>query len=214
MYERQGDPQKALAAYQRTLPITRSAVKADPGSLFAQVALDIETAKIGMQEVRLGNKAAGKDVGTGVEGCEHLLRANPSKSFYESLLVVGYSYQGETLSAFGNQPAAQKRYSDALAMATLLRQENPPDLDSLLSIAKIHDSLGVALARGTRYDQARQEFAAARSSSEELLRIRPQDAEALYLSGLIREHFALLETCSSGRACSNIAKWRLPIPTN
>jgi eukaryotic-like serine/threonine-protein kinase len=214
MYERQGDPQKALADYQRTLRITRSSVKADPGNLLAQVALVIANAKVGMQEVRLGNKAAGKDVGIAVEACEHLLMANPSESFYESLLVVGYSYQGETLSAFGNQPAAQKRYSDALAMATLLRQENPPDLDSLLSIAKIHDSLGVVLARGTRYDQARQEFASAQSSSGELLRIRPQDGEALYLSGLIREHFALLETCSRGRACGNIAKWRLPIPTN
>jgi non-specific serine/threonine protein kinase/serine/threonine-protein kinase len=214
MYERQSDPQKALADYQRTLRITRSSVKADPRNLLAQVAFDIANAKVGMQEVRLGNKAAGKDVGIAVEACERLLMANPSESFYESLLVVGYSYQGETLSAFGNQPAAQKKYSDALAMATLLRQENPQDLDSLLSIAKTHDSLGVVLTRGTRYDQARQEFAAARNSSEELLRIRPQDTEALYLSGLIHEHLALIETCSRRRACGNIAQWRLPNPTN
>ena len=214
MYERQSDPQKALADYQRTLPITRSSVKADPGNLLAQVAFDIANAKVGMQKVRLGNKAAGEDVGMGVEACEHLLMANPSESFYESLLVVGYSYQGEILSTFGNQPAAQKKYSYSLAMATLLRQENPDDLDSLLSIAKTHDSLGVVLARGTQYEQARQEFAAARNNSEELLRSRPQDAEALYLAGLIQEHLALIETCSITPTCGKIAQWRLPTPTN
>jgi eukaryotic-like serine/threonine-protein kinase len=214
MYERQSDPQKALADYQRTLRITRSSVKADPGNLLAQVAFDIANAKVGMQKVRLGNKAAGKDVGMGVEACEHLLMANPSESFYESLLVVGYSYQGEILSTFGNQPAAQKKYSDSLAMATLLRQENPDDLDSLLSIAKTHDSLGVVLARGTQYDQARQEFAAARNNSEELLRSRPQDAETLYLAGLIHEHLALIQTCSITPTCGKIAQWRLPTPTN
>jgi eukaryotic-like serine/threonine-protein kinase len=214
IYERQGDPQKALADYQRMLRIARAFVKADPRNLTAQVAVVIANAKVGIQKVRLGNKAAGKDVSLAVGACEHLLMANPSKSFYESLLFVGYSYEGETLSAFGNQPAAQKKYSDVLALATLLQQENPQDLDSLLSISKTHDSLGVVLARGTRYDQARKEFAAARNSSEELLRIRPQDTEALYLSGLIHEHLALLETCSRGRACGKVAQWRLPTPIN
>jgi tetratricopeptide (TPR) repeat protein len=203
------DPFSLYIFYDR-----RGIMRADPGNLLAQVAFDIANAKVGMQKVRLGNKTAGKDVGMGVEACEHLLMANPSESFYESLLVVGYSYQGEILSTFGNLPAAQKKYSDSLAMATLLRQENPDDLDSLLSIAKTHDSLGVVLARGTQYDQARQEFAAARNNSEELLRSRPQDAEALYLAGLIQEHLALIETCSITPACGKIAQWRLPTPTN
>jgi eukaryotic-like serine/threonine-protein kinase len=214
MYERQGDSQKALADYRKTLQMTRSSVKADPGSLLAQIAFVIANAKVGMQNVRLGNKAGGKDVGIAVEACERLRNANPTKSFYESLLVVGYSYQGETLSTFGDQSGARKKYSDALAMATLLRQENPQDLDALLSIAKVHDSLGVVLARGAQYDQAQDEFAAARNRSEELLRIRPQDSEALYLSGLIREHDALLESCSTRRPCDSSTKWRLPNPTN
>ena len=214
MFERQGNLQKALLAYLETQQITRSAVKADPGNLLAELPLVIASAKVAMQEVRLGKKTAVNDLRVAIEACERLRNANPTKSFYESLLVVGYSYQGEALSTFGDHSGARKKYSDALAMATLLRQENPQDLDALLSIAKAHDSLGVVLARSAQYDQARDEVAAARNSSEELLRIRPQDCEALYLSGLIREHAALLERCSTKKPCDSSTKWRLPNPTN
>jgi len=56
---------------------------------------------------------------------------------------------------------AQAKYSRALSAANELAQSASGDLESRLSVAKLHTALGVVLARARRYTEARQEFSTA-----------------------------------------------------
>ena len=101
------------------------------------------------------------------------------------------------------------KYEQSLAAATELAQNEPGDLESRLSIAKLHAALGVVLARARRYPEARQEFDAALTHLRELLQTRPQDADALYVSETVRQNLAVLTDCLGGHACK-VSNMHLP----
>jgi hypothetical protein len=128
-------------------------------------------------------------------------------------LLIGYSYQGEILSRMGNQNAAFEKYSQSLATASELAQNEPQDLESRLSIAKLHTALAVVLAKRGRYSEAQQELRTSLKGSDDLLHMRPQDAEILYIDKMTRDYLAALNPCSSGRVCS-VSSFQLPNLTN
>jgi hypothetical protein len=125
--------------------------------------------------------------------------------FYKSLLLIGYSYQGEILSRMDDQNAALKRYSQSRATATGLAQNKPQDLESLLSIAQAPYSVGVVLSKTRRYPEAQAELRTSLKRSDDLLRARPQDAEILYVSKMTHDYLATLNRCSPGRECAQAA---------
>jgi hypothetical protein len=68
----------------------------------------------------------------------------------------------------------------------------------------------VVFARMKLYEKARQEFNLALTHFDDLLRIRPQDAEALHVSGTTRNDLAALADCADGHVCKGIAAIQLP----
>jgi tetratricopeptide (TPR) repeat protein len=130
--------------------------------------------------------------------------------FCQSLLTVGYSYQGKLLSSLGDQAAAEASYRKALATANTIAGEDSADLESHLSIAKLHAALGVILSRSLRYTEARNEYTASLASFDELLKARPQDAEAIYYAAKVREYVAALDACHDGAAYSPVKHFELP----
>jgi tetratricopeptide (TPR) repeat protein len=161
--------------------------------------------------VRLGQPAAGKrQLDDAIRMAEALLTANPSMSFYKDLLVIAYAYQAEVLSMVGDQAGAEAKCRSALAMATATSRADPDDLESPLSMAKVQVALAVVLGRAARYAEAARELRAARERVSGLLRMRPDDAEAAYVSQVILDNAAALDGCTDGRACNGANRLRLP----
>jgi non-specific serine/threonine protein kinase/serine/threonine-protein kinase len=211
MFERAGDQQKAREEYEADLSVTRSVANADPADLQARINLAIAEGHVGMQVARLGRPRVGMPQLEGaIEIGERLLRTNPAESYYMNLLVVGYGYQAEILSGLGDHGGAESKYRAALAMAIDVSRRDPQDLESPLSIAKIHAALAVVLARGARYTEARRELASARERIAGLLRLRPGDAEADDVSRFVRDRALVLDSCLDRRSCAGTGVLRLP----
>ena len=163
----------------------------------------------------MGSKAEGQEkLDKAIAEGERLLGANPHALFYESLLLMGHSYQGEILSSMGDRIEAQKRFSQALEMSVQLAENDPADLESRLNIGKLHVDLGVVLARAKRYSEAEQEIKAGSLHLDEVLRIRPHEAEALYVSEMARNNLVALRGCVANGACQTEEAMRLPEPNN
>src|SRR4029077_1945996 len=196
MFDRRGDSRRALVNFQAGSRIVQSLVRADPSDLVAELDVDNNEGDAAIEEARLGNKSAAlTQLKAAIEDGERLLALNTSESFYKSLLLIGYSYQAEILSSMGDQAGAQAEFSQALDTAAAVSQGYPQDLESRLSIAKIHAATGVVFARAARYADARKEFSGSLNVADELLRTRPADAETLYLSGAVRNYVAAVKTC-------------------
>jgi eukaryotic-like serine/threonine-protein kinase len=214
-FERQGEHRLALAEYEKSLPLARSLVAADPQDLNAQLGLQIAKAHISMQQARLGSKRSGlAGLNDAISRVEHLYEADPSQIFYQSLLTVGYSYQGEVLSSLGDHLSAASRYQKALATADSIAYKDLTDLESRLSISKLRASLGVVLSRSSSYSEARKQFSASLSSFEELTKLRPQDAESLYFAEKVRKYSVALDECQDGLACPKVRDFELPTLVN
>jgi non-specific serine/threonine protein kinase/serine/threonine-protein kinase len=210
MFERAGDQERARNEYEVDLVLARSIADADPADLQAKINRAIAEGHVGMQIARLGRPRVGMPRLNGaIEIGERLLKTNPAESFYKSLLVVAYSYQAEIFSGIGDHAAAEAKYRAALAMATDVSRSDPQDLESPLSIAKVHAALGVVLARAARYSDARREFDEARQRNAGLLRLRPGDSEAEYVSTFIRDGAASLDRCLDGQTCRGARLLRL-----
>ncbi len=215
MFEREGDQRRALAAYEVELRIARSAAEADPGDLEARINLAVAQGHVGMETARLGRPRVGlPELNDAIAIGERLLAANSTQSFYKNLLVIGYAYQAEILSTLDDQTGALAKYAAALRMATGLAKDDPQDLESPLSIAKLHAAFGVVLGRAARYAEAGQELATARDGIATFLHRRPDDAEGAYVAGLIRDDTAALNRCSDGHPCAGTSLLRLPTLMN
>lgn len=211
LFDHMGELRRAYKDDQENFATAQSMIQADSHDLAAQIDFGIAEANLGLEQARLGNKTAGrKRVDAAIPIGERLLAANPAELYYKSLLLIGYAYQAEILSSQGNQADARAKYLQSLVAANELAQHDTADLESRLSIAKLHAALGVVLARSKRYSEARQEFNASLTHFEDLLRIRPQDAEALHVSGTTRENLAALNDCSDDRACKGVRSVQLP----
>ena len=110
----------------------------------------------------------------------------------------------------GDQAGAEAKCRAALAMATATSRADPADLESPLSVAKVQVALAVVLGRAARYAEAARELHAARDRVSGLLRVRPDDAEAAYVSQVIVDNAAALDGCTDGRACNGASRLRLP----
>jgi len=211
MFERAGDQRKALEAYEVGFRLSSRIADADPSDLTNRINVAIAQAHVGMQTARLGQPAAGKrQLDDAIRMAEALLTANPSMSFYKDLLVIAYAYQAEVLSMVGDQAGAEAKCRSALAMATATSRADPADLESPLSAAKVQVALAVVLGRAARYAEAARELRAARERVSGLLRVRPDDAEAAYVSQVIVDNAAALDGCTDGRACNGTSRLRLP----
>jgi tetratricopeptide (TPR) repeat protein len=211
MFERAGDQRKALEAYHVQLRLSSRIADADPSDLTNRINFAIAQAHVGMQTARLGQPAAGKrQLDDAIRMAEALLAANPSMSFYKDLLVIAYGYQAEALSMVGDQAGAEAKCRSALAMATATSRADPDDLESPLTVAKVQVALAVVLGRAARYAEAARELRAARERVSGLLRLRPDDAEAAYVSQVILDNAAALDGCTDGRACNGTSSLRLP----
>ena len=74
--------------------------------------------------------------------------------------------------------------------------------------------MGVVLGRAARYSEAQQEFNAALNTCGEILKLRPRDAEKLYLTGMIRDDAAAFDACLNTRRCRSAQGVQLPTPLN
>ena len=214
MLDRWGERAKALADFEAARAVSASLVKAEPDNLQAIASLQIDTADATVEKFRL--RRADADIqflNTAVATGERLLAANPAEHFYRNLLTGGYSYQGEIFLLSGETAPAFERYEKALQMAQSIVDSEPEDLESWLRIAKLHDTIGVIRARMRAWDLARHEFDLSEAGLRELLQLRPDDAEALYVSGLVQQHRSLIDTCAKANKC-RLANWQLPSPVN
>ena len=210
-FDHAGDLRNSIEERKNVLALIHPVVQADPQNLVAQIQVAIDQGSIGVELARLGDATAGKHLMDGaVKVGERLLKANPAEVFYKDLLRIGYGCQGEILSLMGDQPGAYRKYSQALTTAADVERENPSDLDAVLSVAKIRVASGVVLARGRRFPEARTEFNTALDGLGTLLRLRPQDEEALYVLQMTRANIAELDNCSKATGCTDPSKFRLP----
>lgn len=215
MFERAGDQRKALENYETSLGFQQTIARNDPRDLTARINLYIDQGHIAMLHAMHGKPVEGLAQLTGlIATVEKMLASDPSKSFYQNLLLVGYAYQGEIVSLMGDQAAAKTDYGKALAAAETLAQRDPLDLESRLSVAKVHAALGTVLARAGSLSEARQEFGLARDGAKALLAIRSEDQEALYLSEQVNGIAAALEKCSDAPHCPSVKSFPLPVMTN
>jgi len=214
MLERKGDQAKALADYEQGQKLAELLVKASPDDLNELQRVQIAMAHITVQKVRLGRKDAQPQIlDRAIAAGEQMFAANPSELFYRNLLAGGYYYQGEVALLQRKIPVAASRYSKALEMAQSIAMDDPDDLESRVSIAKIHDAIGVVQAQAGHAAQANQEFLAAKNGIREQLELRPQDNEALYVASLVEKHSASLVSCGPARTCGTL-RWQLASPLN
>lgn len=210
-----GKVREALDDDRKAVANSRAAMEADTHDLRAQIANAQQLGNLGLTEARLGSKAAGKKkLDEAMEMGERLFSANPYELFYKSQLLLGLSFQGEILSSMDDEAGAEAKYSQALKTANELAQNDPGDLESRLNIAKLHAALGVVLARTRLYSEARQEFSAAIKQFDDLLRIRPQDADALYVSKMTHDNLTAMNGCVDRRACDGVRAAQLPFFNN
>jgi tetratricopeptide (TPR) repeat protein/tRNA A-37 threonylcarbamoyl transferase component Bud32 len=215
VFEREGDQKRALGDYEHSLAIAKALAQSDVHNLSARITAYIQEGHIFMQHARLGKPEAGLAGLTElVRSVENMRSADPSQSFYLDLLLVGYGYQAEILSTLGDQPAAQKVYSQALATAEELARNDPSNLEARLSIAKLHSALGVISARVGRVRGARQELDVAQRLVEQALVVRPEDHEALHLSAEVRKAAAGLDRCLEPVSCPAVKNLALPVLLN
>ena len=180
----------------------------------AQIAVAIARADVGLEIAHLGRPAAGlADLDEAIRTGERLLAANPAELFYADLLIVGYGYQADILSSVGDQPRAARKYSAALEMAERVSRADPRDLESPLSIAKLHAALAVVYGREAEYARGLRETDAARSPLAAVREARPADAEAAYVFGLNHANASVLQECVHGGVCEP-ARLRLPCLVN
>lgn len=213
MFERSGAHAKALADFEKDRDLCDAMLKANPDSVHAVVLLQIANAHIAVEKFRLGMKDADmRPLNAAIAIGERLYAANPAEHFYRNLLAGGYSYQGEIYFLTGKAAPALERYTKATQMAESIAASDPDDLESRLQIAKLHDTIGVVRAQNHEQDRAHHEFDSSGAELEDLLRLRPDDAEARYVSDLVEKHRALLDSCASKDTCRP-AGWTLASPT-
>jgi eukaryotic-like serine/threonine-protein kinase len=210
-----GDYRRAVDDDRKTLAVAQSQIQADRHDLIAQINAALAKGNLGLDDARLGDKVHGKaELDEALLVGEQLLAANPSELYYKSLLSLGYAYEAEILFLMDHQPEAQAKYSQALKMETELAASDPQDLEARLNIAKLHDALGVVTARMKRYSEAEQELQFALRNFDELLRIRPHDAEALFASAAARSNLSALQSCVADRECQALRVLQLPTLNN
>ncbi|HXP86087.1 MAG TPA: serine/threonine-protein kinase [Bryobacteraceae bacterium] len=210
-FARAGDRKRALSDYQNALALAKAAAHADPTSLETQLEVAILTGLIAHEEARLGEREkSDAELAKAIENVERLAAANPIELFYGNIFLVGYSFQGESLSAAGDQAGARAKYSKSLKTAEGAARNDRFDLESRLTIAKIHAALGILWARSSEYREAQREFAASEQLTGELLKGRPADTDALDLSRLLRRYSENLEACVEGQHCQPVERFQLP----
>jgi hypothetical protein len=92
-----------------------------------------------------------------------------------------------------------------------LSQSDPTDLESRISIIKLHHALAVVLARERRYSEALQEENMTLARVTEYLKVRLEDPEALMMAEAVRSSLGDLPLGSEGLPCA--AGTRLKLPT-
>lgn len=215
LFERAGDQRKALGDYETSLAFQQAVARNDTHNLDARINVYIDQGHIAMEQARLGKPTEGLAELTGLIGTvEKMLASDPSKLFYQNLLLVGYAYRAEILSSMGDQVTSRREYGKALAAAEALAQRDPLDLESRLSVAKLNAALGTVLARAGLLSDARQKFDLARKGVKELLAIRPEDPETLHISEGISSITTVLDECSEAVHCPSIKSFRLPVVLN
>jgi tetratricopeptide (TPR) repeat protein len=202
-FDRAGEYRRALGEYEAQLEIARAAASAEPGDVQATIGVAIAEGDVGIETARLGRPRVGlAEITDAIATGERLLAANPSELFYADLLTVAYAYQAETLSSIGRHMEAAAKYAEALRRATDVSRADPDDLESPLSIAKIHAALGAVLGRAQRYADASKEVEAARGDLARLQHRRPADAEAAYVAALNDANGIALRNCRDHRPCA------------
>jgi len=198
------DSKKGLAAAQ-------ALAEKDPNDLGYKINAAIMNGKLGMEEARLGRVVVGKKkLDDAVAVGERLLADNPYETFYKNLLIVGYAYEAEILSSTGNHSGALNKLSQSLVAASELAKNDLQDMEAQLTVAKLHTSTGIVLARAGRYSDAQQELTTALARFDDFLRLRPQDPEGLHVSKLTREDLATVNDCLTTHACKSISLMQLP----
>jgi tetratricopeptide (TPR) repeat protein len=212
MLERSGAHAKALADFENDRELAEAMVKAEPDNIDAATLLQIANAHIAIEKFRLGRKDADvQPLNNAVAIGERLYAANPAEHFYRNLLTGGYSYQGEIFFLTGQSGPALERYTKGIQMAESIAASDSDDLESRLQIAKLHDTIGVVRAHSREWDLARREFDSSEAGLRELLQSRPEDAEVLYASSLVKQHWTLLNSCTRTKTCRSTS-WPLASP--
>jgi non-specific serine/threonine protein kinase/serine/threonine-protein kinase len=208
---RMGDFRAALVDRHKAFDLINPSVQSDPHDLGAEIGAAAEQGSIGWLEAKLGNNTAGKKrLDTAIHRAESLLAGDPRRFYYKDLLLIGYGYQAEILSSMNDQKGAVQKYSQAISTSTDLEENDSRDLESRLSIGKLHLALGVVLARDGQFPNAREELRIALQCLQEILLIRPQDVEALYILNMVRFTTVELQGCTAGQPCRGVVRLRLP----
>ena len=196
---------------RKSWELSQSVMQADPHDLINKINTAGELGTIGIDEARLGHVLAGKKkLDDAIKIGEEMLADNPYDLFYKNLLLIGYSYRAEILCSMGDLPGALQQYTRSLTTATEIAQHDPADLESRLNIAKLHAALGIVHARAGQYPEAKQEFNAALVNFQNLLQLRPQDAEIVHVSKEVQDALAVAGSCSTGRPCKGVRELNLP----
>ena len=149
---------------------------------------------------------------------------DPSDLSSRMNLAINRAHVGMQAARLG-QPAAGQRQLDAavetaegllsaLALASEVSAAVPGDLESPLSVGKLHLAIGVVLGLAGRYAEAGRALEEAGERIAELLRQRRADAEAGYVSTLIADNTAALAGCVEGRPRRGTRRLRLPTLMN
>jgi eukaryotic-like serine/threonine-protein kinase len=195
---------------RKSWDLGESLLKADPHDLVNRINNAGALGTIGIDEARLGHVLSGKKkLDEAIKIGEEMLADNPYELFYKNLLLMGYSYRGEILYSMGDFPGALQQYTRSLTAATEIAHHDPGDLESRLNIAKLHAALGLVHARAAQYPEAKQEFNTALDNFQDLLRLRPQDAEAIHASKATQDAMAVVGNCSTARPCKGVRELRL-----
>ena len=210
MLERLGEDAASLAQYRKSFELAAARLKTDHEDVDARTKFQIASGHIGVQEARLGIAGAGTAaLDTAVQGLEKAWEADPAQTFYANVLLIGYGYQGELLSLRGDQTGALEKYRLSLNTAERLTREDPADLESPLSIAKLLESIAVIESRSKHYSEAQRQFAQSLDAAEQLLRKRPDDTETLQIRNAILGERQLIQACRDLRPCAATAQLRL-----
>jgi eukaryotic-like serine/threonine-protein kinase len=211
LFDDMADYVRADQDNRKSWALGQSSLQSDPHDLINRINTAGALGTIGIDEARLGHVLAGKKkLDEAIQIGEGMLADNPYELFYKNLLLIGYSYRGEILGSMGDFPAALQQYSRSLTSATEIAQHDPGDLESRLNIAKLHAALGLVHARAVQYPEAKQEFNTALDNFRDLLRIRPQDAEAIHASKATQDALAVVNNCSTDRPCKGVGEMKLP----
>jgi serine/threonine protein kinase/tetratricopeptide (TPR) repeat protein len=211
LFDDMADYVRADKDNRKSWELGQSLMKADPDDLINKINNAGALGTIGIDEARLGHALAGKKkLDEAIKIGEGMLADNPYELFYKNLLLIGYSYRGEILCSMGDFPGALQQYSRSLTAATEIAQHDPGDLESRLNIAKLHAALGLVHARAAQYPEAKQDFNSALDDFQNLLRIRPQDAEAIHTSKATQDAMAVVGNCSTQRPCKGVRELKLP----